>query len=107
MLELKDKCVKSDTGEPYILSSQGGLDNSPEGLQVRTLSIVSSYPYCTERSSPYLGQDGITHAFVVGFETAEDRDYYVKEDPAHQEFIKSVRDLLVKSQVLDSIPGIF
>ncbi|RAK95613.1 uncharacterized protein BO80DRAFT_321448, partial [Aspergillus ibericus CBS 121593] len=46
-------------------------------------------------------QNGITHAFVVQFPTAEDRDYYVKQDPAHQAFVKSLDGIIEKAQVID------
>lgn len=35
MLALKEKCVHPETKKPYIKSSIGGKDNSPEGIQVR------------------------------------------------------------------------
>ncbi|KAF5685797.1 hypothetical protein FCIRC_3286 [Fusarium circinatum] len=63
-LQLKDLCIHPTSKKPYITSLQGGKDNSPEGMQ-----------------------NGITHGFVATFESAEDRDYYVKTDPAHQAFI--------------------
>ncbi|KAF5537314.1 hypothetical protein FMEXI_10004 [Fusarium mexicanum] len=63
-LQLKDLCIHHTSKKPYITSLQGGKDNSPEGMQ-----------------------NGITHGFVATFESAEDRDYYVKTDPAHQAFI--------------------
>lgn len=50
---------------------------------------------------------GITHAFVVEFESAEDRDYYVQKDPAHRAFVESVGSVLEKAQVIDFTPGVF
>lgn len=35
MLALKDNCIHPTSQKPYIVSSSGGVDNSPEGLQVR------------------------------------------------------------------------
>ncbi|GES58794.1 stress responsive A/B barrel domain protein [Aspergillus terreus] len=84
MLALKDKCIHPVSQQPYIKFSLGGVDNSPEGLQ-----------------------NGITHAFVGEFASAADRDYYVKEDPAHQEFVKSLWGVLEKGQVIDFTPGVF
>ncbi|PWY90583.1 hypothetical protein BO94DRAFT_555692 [Aspergillus sclerotioniger CBS 115572] len=78
MLDLKDNCIHPTSQKPYILAASGGQDNSPEGIQ-----------------------NGITHAFVVQFATAEDRDYYVKQDPAHQAFIKSLDGIVEKAQVVD------
>ncbi|CAM1509130.1 Fc.00g028690.m01.CDS01 [Cosmosporella sp. VM-42] len=84
MLALKTKCIHPDTGKPYIKASSGGINNSIEGMA-----------------------DGITHAFVVEFESVEDRDYYVKKDPEHLAFIKSLGGVLVKPQVIDFTPGVF
>ncbi|GJP88586.1 hypothetical protein AnigIFM60653_005843 [Aspergillus niger] len=64
--------------KPYIQAASGGLDNSPEGIQ-----------------------HGITHAFVVHFASAEDRDYYVAKDPAHQAFVKSLDGIIEKVQAID------
>lgn len=33
-LALKQNCKHPETGKPYILSFEGGKENSPEGLQV-------------------------------------------------------------------------
>ncbi|VUC25446.1 unnamed protein product [Clonostachys rosea] len=78
---LKNKCLNAE-GKPYIKSIIGGKDNSPEGLQ-----------------------DGITHVFIVEFEKSADRDYYVKEDPAHKAFVeKSLKGAIVKAQVVDFTP---
>ncbi|KIW41474.1 uncharacterized protein PV06_07029 [Exophiala oligosperma] len=65
MLGLKNTCIHPTSNTPYIVSSSGGADNSPEGVQ-----------------------GGLTHGFVVEFASSEDRDYYVSKDPAHQAFIK-------------------
>ena len=53
------------------------------------------------------GQHGITHAFVVEFASAEDRDYYVDKDPAHLAFVKSVGGVLEKAQAVDVTDGVF
>lgn len=44
---------------------------------------------------------GITHAFVMEFANAEDRAYYVSNDPAHQAFMKSLGGIVEKAQVID------
>jgi Stress responsive A/B Barrel Domain len=49
----------------------------------------------------------LTHAFAVEFASEEDRDYYVRHDPAHLAFVKSVEAVVEKAQVLDFTPGIF
>ncbi|KAL5362636.1 hypothetical protein BJX96DRAFT_154282 [Aspergillus floccosus] len=84
MLALKDECIHPTSQKPYIKFSSGGADNSPEGIQ-----------------------NGITHAFVVEFASAADRDYYVKEDPTHQEFVRSLGGVIEKAQVIDFTPGVF
>lgn len=43
----------------------------------------------------------MTHAFVVQFASAEDRDYYVQKDPVHQAFVKSLDGIVEKAQVVD------
>ncbi|CAG8938043.1 unnamed protein product [Penicillium salamii] len=84
MAALKDTCLHPSSKKPYIKSASGGKDNSPEGAQ-----------------------EGITHAFVVHFENAADRDYYVKIDPVHQEFVRSLDGLVERAQVIDFTDGIF
>jgi TFIIF-interacting CTD phosphatase-like protein len=84
MLALKDSCVHPTTQKPYIKSASGGTDNSPEGIQ-----------------------NGFTHAFIVEFESTEDRDYYVNDDPSHDEFKTLAGKVLEKAQVIDFIDGAF
>jgi len=84
MLALKDLCLHPGTMKPYVKSAVGGLDNSPENLQ-----------------------NGMTHGFVFEFENEEDRNYYLKTDPSHDEFKASVKDALEHAQVVDFVPGIF
>ncbi|KAE8154547.1 hypothetical protein BDV25DRAFT_147472 [Aspergillus avenaceus] len=84
MLGLKDNCLHPTSQKPYIKTSSGGKDNSPEGIQ-----------------------NGITHAFVVEFANASDRDYYVNEDPAHLAFVKSLDGIIDKAQAVDFTDGVF
>ncbi|RJE22164.1 Dabb, partial [Aspergillus sclerotialis] len=51
--------------------------------------------------------NGITHGFVVEFENSEDRDYYVKSDPVHQAFVKSLDGIIQKVQVIDFMNNVF
>ncbi|KAK4149079.1 stress responsive A/B barrel domain-containing protein [Chaetomidium leptoderma] len=83
-LSLKTNCVHPTTKTPYILSLKGGKDNSPEGLQ-----------------------NGMTHGFVVEFASAEDRDYYVTTDPAHQDFKRGLGVVLEKPVVVDFVDGVY
>ncbi|KAK3215308.1 hypothetical protein GRF29_19g2824420 [Pseudopithomyces chartarum] len=81
---LEQECIHPTSSKPYIKSLKAGGNNSPEG-----------------HANPF------THAFVVEFESAEDRDYYVDKDPAHTEFKKFIFDLLGHIQVVDFEPGNF
>ncbi|ERS98146.1 uncharacterized protein SPSK_06732 [Sporothrix schenckii 1099-18] len=83
-LALKTACLQAATQQPYILSIKGGRDNSAEGLQ-----------------------GGITHGFVVEFATAADRDYYVKNDPAHLAYAASLHGLVTKAVVVDFADGVY
>ncbi|KAF2829861.1 hypothetical protein CC86DRAFT_367781 [Ophiobolus disseminans] len=78
MLALSDKCVHPTSQRTYIKSFSGGKNNSPEG-----------------QADPY------THGFVVEFESAEDRDYYVYKDPAHQDFVKFAGEVANGVKVVD------
>ncbi|KAK3948185.1 stress responsive A/B barrel domain-containing protein [Pseudoneurospora amorphoporcata] len=82
-LELKEQCVTM-AQQPYIRKISGGRDNSPEGLQ-----------------------GGLTHAFVVEFESAAERDYYVNLDPIHQSFKKDIEPFVEKVTVVDFTNGAF
>lgn len=84
MVALKDKCLHPVSKAPYIKSMSGGKDNSPENLQ-----------------------DGIQYAFIAEFESLEDRDYYVANDPAHQSFVKSAGQIIEKAIVVDYTIGAF
>ena len=48
----------------------------------------------------------MTHGFIVEFASAEDRDYYVRKDPAHLEFVKSLDGVIEKAQVIDFTPSV-
>ncbi|PHH89441.1 hypothetical protein CDD83_6046 [Cordyceps sp. RAO-2017] len=56
-------------------------------------------------------KNGATHAFIMEFESVEDRDYYVKEDVVHLDFIKahitSPGTIVEKATVVDIAPGVF
>ncbi|KAI0813756.1 stress responsive A/B barrel domain-containing protein [Xylaria sp. FL0064] len=84
MLALGEKCLHPTTKAPYLKMLGGGKENSPEGRQ---------------------GE--ISHCFVAKFENEEDRKYYIKNDPAHREFVMGVKDKVDKIQVVDFTPGEF
>ncbi|RAH81591.1 hypothetical protein BO86DRAFT_313527 [Aspergillus japonicus CBS 114.51] len=83
MLSLKDRCLHSSTGKPYIQSASGEKDNSPEGAQ-----------------------GSITHAFIFEFATDADRDFYVNRGHVHQEFVRSLDGLIERALVVDFTPGV-
>ena len=41
------------------------------------------------------------------FESEEDRKYYLEKDPAHLEFVASLKDVIQNVRVLDFEPGRF
>ncbi|KAF2447102.1 hypothetical protein P171DRAFT_519411 [Karstenula rhodostoma CBS 690.94] len=81
---LEQDCIHPVSKKPYIKSLKAGGNNSPEGV-----------------SDPY------THGFVVEFENAEDRDYYVGKDLAHTNFKNFAGPHLAKVKVVDFEPGKF
>ncbi|KAJ6618245.1 hypothetical protein B0H10DRAFT_2029947 [Mycena sp. CBHHK59/15] len=84
MLSLRTTCVHPMSNQAYIVSSSGGEDNSPEGMQ-----------------------GGFTHGFVVEFASLADRDYYLSKDPAHQEFVKTNSPRFDDVRVLDYEKGAY
>lgn len=84
MLDLKNQCIDPSTQKPYIKSLTGGINNSPEGRN-----------------------NGYHYGYVVEFASAEDRDYYLNEDPATQAFFKVATPVIQKFQTLDYEAGVF
>ncbi|KAI6082216.1 dabb-domain-containing protein [Hypoxylon rubiginosum] len=84
LLDLCTKCIHPTTQKNYVKFIGGGKDNSPEGLQ-----------------------NGLSHAFIAQFENEDDRKYYLEEDPAHKEFVASIKDIIEKIQVVDFTPNVF
>jgi hypothetical protein len=62
---------------PQIADFEYGTNNSPEGLS-----------------------DGLTHCFLVSFESEEDRAIYLPH-PAHKEFVEILKPHLEKVVVID------
>ncbi|ODM15524.1 hypothetical protein SI65_09127 [Aspergillus cristatus] len=84
MLSLKEHCIHPVHQKPYIKSSKRGKECSVEGMQ-----------------------NGITHVFVVEFESVKDRDYYALKDPAHLAYGASLGGIVDKVQVVDFDAGVF
>lgn len=47
----------------------------------------------------------MTHAFVLEFDSQEDLDYYIREEPVHVQFSKDAGPLIEDSLVVDIIDG--
>ncbi|POR32642.1 Uncharacterized protein TPAR_07156 [Tolypocladium paradoxum] len=110
LLGLKDACLHPSTASPYIKSAVGGRDNSIEGLQVRARSApVLVLHHCPPADGKL--QSGITHVFVLEFESAADRDHYVNEDLAHRKFVETFitgpSGVVAQANVVDFTPGAF
>lgn len=101
MLGLRTSCVHPETNKPYIVSSSGGVDNSPEGAQVRLPTIESTVRSAKDR------QGGLTHGFVVEFASKDDRDYYVEKDPSHKKFQEKNGPRFDDVRVLDYEKGVY
>ena len=44
---------------------------------------------------------------MVEFSSDEDRQYYIKKDPAHSGFVQSLEGIVEKITVVDYVPGVF
>ena len=44
---------------------------------------------------------------MVEFENEEDRKFYLQKDPAHSDFVKSVKNVVSGIGVFDYEPGVF
>lgn len=108
MLGLKTQCIHPETGAPYIKSSVGGKDNSPERASVNNQPqpSLSAPSFCAFANS-IRPQGGYTHGFVVEFENDQDREYYLKGDPAHREFVRSLSDVIQSAGIVDFNPGVY
>lgn len=82
MVDLRNQCIHPTSKKPYITTSSGGRQNSPE-----------------TNKAPY------SYAFVLEFASEEDRQYYVDEDPAHLEFKQSLKGMVQRVGVMDYTPG--
>ena len=48
-----------------------------------------------------------TYGWIVEFENKEDRDYYLKKDPAHAAFVGYVKTIAKGVGSFDYVPGVF
>ncbi|KAJ5604788.1 hypothetical protein N7510_009942 [Penicillium lagena] len=84
MLALKEQCIHPETESSYLKSCVGGKDISVQGIQ-----------------------KGMSHLFVVEFNSIADRDYYALHDPVHLEFVKWSESVTSNVQALDFTHGRF
>jgi hypothetical protein len=103
MLSLRHTCMHPTESTPYIISSSGGKDNSPEGAQVLLISSLPNVGLALTGAQ----QGGLTHGFVVIFANAKDRDYYVNDDPAHKAFVKKNGPRFEDVRVVDYEGGVY
>ncbi|KAI5920761.1 Mss4-like protein [Camillea tinctor] len=80
--QLPKKCVKPD-GKPYLKSLKMGMNLSWQAFN-----------------------KGMTHGFIIEFESQEDHDFYHLEDPVHIEFSKNAAGLVEDSVVVDIKDGV-
>lgn len=95
LLELKKKCLHPITNKPYIRSIRGGMDISPENMNVRHFPI-----FAFDLSEANMPKSHVSHAFVVEFDSTEHRDYYIEHDPVHKEFRKYLDEVIDASKII-------
>ncbi|KAF2719002.1 hypothetical protein K431DRAFT_287177 [Polychaeton citri CBS 116435] len=78
---LKTECLRN--GKPYMKSMRMGKNRSWEPFH-----------------------KGMTHGFVLEFESQDDLDYYLLEDEVHREFSRSAAPLVQDSVVVDIRDGV-
>lgn len=79
--QLQHTCLKPN-GKPYMISMKLGKNTSWEPFG-----------------------KGMTHAFILGFASTEDRDYYLLKDPVHHAFSAKAGPLIEDSVVVDFEAG--
>ncbi|KAK1246656.1 hypothetical protein MKX08_000458 [Trichoderma sp. CBMAI-0020] len=57
-----------------------------------------------DTKTPYINY---TYAFVVEFNSSEDRDYYVKQDTAHPSLVDGALPYIQQLCIVDYTPGVF
>ena len=108
MLALKDRCIHPRTNKPYIKTSIGGADTSPEELQVLHPPQLAQHSRVEHtKLTREWRQDGSTHVFVCEFDSPEDRRYYLEEDPEYSAFAESINGIVERRRVVDFEPGEF
>ena len=104
-MALKDGCRLPD-GSRYIVSIDGGNNNSPEGLS-KGMEVGYCRLPCKGRSVMSLVIMPFQHAFVATFRSTEERDYYLDTDPVHQAFKASIAEKVSDVVVFDFSSGEF
>ena len=52
-------------------------------------------------------QGVFTHTYILEFDSESDRNYYIKDDPAHMAFGHSLTGIVEKVMVMDFLPDVF
>jgi hypothetical protein len=89
MYKFKDNLPAAQLQE--VIDAFGGLP--------KKINTIVGYEHGTN-VSPEGKSDGFTHVFIVTFKTEKDRDAYLVH-PAHDEYVKVVRDRREKVIVFD------
>lgn len=65
------------------------------------------HPYLNISEADAEQKAGMQYAFIAEFESASDRDYYIKSDPAHHAFIGKAMPILEKPIVVDFAEDVY
>jgi hypothetical protein len=88
----------------WHLGRQGQFERRLAGLFLHDFKHPEALPM---GANGHPSKNGLTHGFIVHFANADDRNYYVEQDPAHQAFKKEIEPLVAKTTVLDFTNGKF
>ena len=82
-MSLKSRSRHPNTGTPLIKSLKAGKNRSWEPFS-----------------------KGLTHAFILEFDSQDDLDYYLTAEPVHLQFSKEAKPLIEDSVVMDIKDGV-
>lgn len=119
MLSLKNVCVSPVSNEGYIRSAQGGTVRKPDWQKVSTHMYTDMHRHIHTTTDTHIyvyayidrrltrPQDKVSHAFLLQFDSEEDRLYYARQDPAHAVVRDGILPHLVEAQIFNFSPGVF
>ncbi|PYH96667.1 hypothetical protein BO71DRAFT_448542 [Aspergillus ellipticus CBS 707.79] len=93
----------------HLVLFQFKSDVNPDTVNGACARMLALKDTCLHPASrqPYIraSSGGVDNSIEgIQFPTVGDRDYYVREDPAHQAFIRSLDGLIEKAQVQTLFP---